>query len=334
MAQSSDAGKGMVVCVTGASGYIASWLVKLLLLRGYTVRATVRNPNDPRKVEHLVKLEGAKERLQLMKADLLEEGSFDAAVEGCVGVFHTASPVVYSVDVDPQKDLIEPAVRGTLNVLRSCAKSTSLKRLVLTSSICAVMCNGKPLTSDVVLDESCFSIPDACNEFRPEWSAYILSKTLAEGAAWKFAKENNIDMAAINPAVVIGPILQPTLNASVEEILILFNGAKTFPNKVYGWVHVKDVADAHIQAFEIPSANGRYCLAESVKHYSEVVQILRELYPTLQFPDKCEEEQPFHPTYRISKDKAKTLGIGEFIPFEVSLRETVESFKEKKMVDF
>ncbi|XP_028787769.1 cinnamoyl-CoA reductase 1 isoform X1 [Neltuma alba] len=333
MAQSNDAGKGMVVCVTGASGFIASWLVKLLLLRGYTVRATVRDPNDPRKVEHLVKLEGAKERLHLMKADLLEEGSFDSAVEGCVGVFHTASPVVLGLHVDPQNDLIEPAVRGTLNVLRSCAKSTSLKRLVLTSSISAVMCNGKPLTSDVVLDESCFSTPDGCEQFSPEWTGYKLSKTLAEGAAWKFAKENNIDMVTINPAMVIGPLLQPTLNASVEAILILFNGAKTFPNKVYGWVHVKDVADAHIKAFEIPSANGRYCLAETVKHYSEIVQILRELYPMLQFPDKC-EEQPLKPTYRISKDKAKTLGISEFIPFEVSLIETVESFKQKKMVDF
>lgn len=94
-------GEGKVVCVTGASGYIASWLVKLLLQRGYTVKATVRDPDDPRKTEHLVALDGAKERLHLFKADLLEEGSFDSVVTGCEGVFHTASPFYHNV-TDPQ----------------------------------------------------------------------------------------------------------------------------------------------------------------------------------------------------------------------------------------
>ncbi|KAK4278708.1 hypothetical protein QN277_016517 [Acacia crassicarpa] len=321
-----------VVCVTGASGFIASWLVKLLLLRGYSVRGTVRDPNDSSKTEHLLKLEGAKERLSLIKANLLEEGSFESAVEGCDGVFHTASPVSLSTK-DPQGELIEPAVKGTLNVLKLCAKSPTVKRVVLTSSMAAVLCNGKPLTSDVIADETWFSDPDVCKQYSQDWSGYVLSKTLAEEAAWKFAKENNIDMVTINPAMVIGPLLQPTMNTSAGAVLILLNGAKTFPNNAFGWVNVKDVANVHIQAFENPSANGRYCLAESVKHYSEIVDTLHQLYPTLQLPHKCEDDQPLMPTFQISKEKVKTLGI-EFIPFEVSLKETVESFKEKKFVDF
>ncbi|CAI8617142.1 unnamed protein product [Vicia faba] len=154
---SSAAGK--VVCVTGASGYIASWLVKFLLQRGYTVRATVRNIDNPNKVGHLLKLDGAKERLQLFKADLLEEGSFDSAIQGCHGVFHTASPVQFVVD-DPQTQLIVPAVKGTLNVLKSCAKSASVKRVVLTSSIATALYNGKPRTPEVVVDETWFSNPE------------------------------------------------------------------------------------------------------------------------------------------------------------------------------
>ncbi|KAI9094457.1 hypothetical protein K1719_026682 [Acacia pycnantha] len=328
----SNTGKGRVVCVTGASGFIASWLVKLLLLRGYTVKATVRDPNDTKKVQHLLELEGAKERLSLMKADLLEEGSFDSAVEGCEGVFHTASPV--SVDVkDPQTELIDPAVKGTLYVLKSCAKSPSLKRVVLTSSMATMLFNGKPRTPEVVVDETWFSNPESCYESE-HWSSYVLSKTLAEEAAWKFVKENNIDMVSVNPGTVIGPLLQPTLNTSSAAIIILLNGAKAFPNFTLSWVHIKDTINAHIQAFEIPSASGRYCLVQSVKHYGEIVNILRDMYPTLQLPDKCADDKPFMPTFQVSKEKAKTLGIDEFIPFEVGLREIVESFKEKKFVSF
>ncbi|MED6200268.1 hypothetical protein PIB30_083409, partial [Stylosanthes scabra] len=90
------------VCVTGGSGYIASWIIKFLLQRGYTVRATVRDPSNPKKVEHLLKLDGAKERLQLFKADLMEEGSFHSAIKGSHGVFHVASPCFVDVEEDPQ----------------------------------------------------------------------------------------------------------------------------------------------------------------------------------------------------------------------------------------
>lgn len=88
-------GEGKVVCVTGGSGDIASWLVKFLLNRGYVVKATVRDPDDPKKTEHLPALAGAKERLHLFKANLVEEGSFDPVIDGCDGVFHMASPVLF-----------------------------------------------------------------------------------------------------------------------------------------------------------------------------------------------------------------------------------------------
>ncbi|KAF1899131.1 hypothetical protein Lal_00019253 [Lupinus albus] len=310
----SNTGEGKVVCVTGASGYIASWIVKFLLHRGYTVRATVRDPSNPKKVEHLLELDGANERLQLFKADLLQESSFDSVIQGCDAVFHTASPVIFTVN-DPQAELVNPAVKGTLNILKSCVKSPSVKRVVLTSSIVSVLYNSEPLTPEAV------------------WQPYILSKTLAENAAWKFVKENNIDMVTIHPALVIGPLLQPELNATSELVLNLINGTKTFPNTSFGWINVEDVANAHIQAYEIPSASGRYCLSERVLHYSDIVNILKNQFPTLPIADKCEDDEPYAPTYEISKEKTKSLGI-EFIPFEVSLRDIVESLKEKKFVNF
>ncbi|XP_044483224.1 phenylacetaldehyde reductase-like [Mangifera indica] len=324
-----SSGEGKTVCVTGASGYIASWIVQLLLSRGYTVKATVRDPSDPRKTEHLVTLDGASERLQLFKANLLEEGSFDSVVEGCDGVFHTASPFYHDVK-DPQVELIDPAVNGTLNVLNSCVKVPSIKRVVLTSSIAAVAYNGQPRNPDTVIDETWFSDQEFCKDSKL-W--YVLSKTMAEEAAWNFAKEKGMDIVSLNPAMVIGPLLQPTLNTSAAAILSLIKGAQTFPNATFGWVNVKDVATAHILAFEVPSASGRYCLVERVAHYSEVVKALSELYPTFQLPEKCMDDKPYVPTYQVSKEKANGLGL-EFTPLEVSIKETVESLKEKAFVDF
>ncbi|CAN6483282.1 unnamed protein product [Victoria cruziana] len=319
---------GKVVCVTGASGYIASWLVKLLLERGYTVRATVRDPDDPKKTEHLRALEGASERLHLFKADLLEEGSFGAVVSGCEGVFHTASPFLFETQ-DPQTELLDPAVKGTLNVLRSCAKTPSIRRVVVTSSMAAVAAVRRAKTPDVVVDGTWYSEADFCREIK---SWYVLSKTLAEEQAWKFAEEAKIDMVTINPAMVIGPLLQPILNTSSAVILKLIDGSPTFPNATFGWVHVKDVAEAHILAFEDSSASGRYCLVEKVAHYSEIVKTLQELYPDYKLPTKCANDQPFAPTYQVSKEKAQKLGVN-YIPLDVSLKETVESLKEKKFVN-
>ncbi|OIW05590.1 hypothetical protein TanjilG_23376 [Lupinus angustifolius] len=319
---------GKVVCVTGGSGFIASWIIKFLLQRGYTVRATLRNPSDAKKVHHLLQLDGAKERLHLYKADLLEQGSFDSVVQGCHAVFHTASPVHFVVK-DPQAELIDPALKGTLNVLKSCAKSPSVERVVLTSSISAVIFSERPKNPNVIVDETWFSDEHFCR--RSElW--YTLSKTLAEAAAWKFAKENNIDMVAINPSMVAGPLLQQEVNESVEPILNLLNGVP-FPNRCFGWVNVKDVANAHIQAYEIASASGRYLMVERVVHFSELARTLSDLYPTLQIPDKCENEEPYMATYQVSKERAKSLGI-EFTPLEVTVMETVESFREKKIVKF
>ncbi|ESW08725.1 hypothetical protein PHAVU_009G069500 [Phaseolus vulgaris] len=162
---------------------------------------------------------------------------------------------------------------------------------------------------------------------------YILSKTLAEDAAWKCSKENNLNLVSVNPAMVVGPLLQAELNTSASTILNLVNGSETFPNDTYGWINVKDVANAHIQTYEIASASGRYCLVERVAHYSELAKILHDLYPTYQIPQKSADDKPYVPTFQVSKEKAKSLGV-EFIPLEASLKETVESLKEKNFTNF
>lgn len=128
-----------LVLVTGASGYIATHIVKQLLEAGYRVRGTVRSVKDEKKVAPLRKLcPNAKHEVELVEADLNKEEGWLEAVNGCTYVLHTASPFPNTAPKH-EDDLIKPAVNGTLFVLRACAGDTStVRRVVLTSSVAAI----------------------------------------------------------------------------------------------------------------------------------------------------------------------------------------------------
>lgn len=310
---------GKVVCVTGAGGFIASWLVKLLLEKGYTVRGTVRNPDDPKNF-HLRELEGANERLILCKADLNDYQSLVEAINGCDGVFHTASPVT-----DDPEQMVVPAVNGAKNVITAAANA-EVRRVVLTSSIGAIYMdpNRDP---EKVVDETCWSDLEFCKNTK-NW--YCYGKVVSEQAACDLAKELCVDLVVINPVLVLGPLLQPSLNASVLHIMKYLTGsAKTYANSIQAYVHVKDVALAHILLFETHSASGRYLCAESILHRGEVVEILIKFFPEYPIPTKCSDEiNPRKKPYKFSNQRLKDLGL-DFKPAKQALYDTVKSLQEK-----
>lgn len=116
---------------------------------------------------------------------------------------------------------------------------------------------------------------------------YCYGKTIAEQTAWEVSKEKGVDLVVINPVLVLGPLLQPTVNASVLHILKYLTGsAKTYANSIQAYVHVKDVALAHILLYETPSASGRYICAERVLHRGDVVEILAKFFPEYPIPSK------------------------------------------------
>jgi dihydroflavonol-4-reductase len=126
------------VLATGASGYVAGVLIKELLDLGVTVHGTVRDPTQLDRLKHLTDAaKNAPGAIKFFKGDLMTPGSFADAMKGCSVVFHTASPVVL-VPKDPFKDLVEPAVEGAKNVLQQAAKTSTVKRVVLTSSTVAI----------------------------------------------------------------------------------------------------------------------------------------------------------------------------------------------------
>ncbi|XP_010265623.1 PREDICTED: cinnamoyl-CoA reductase 1-like [Nelumbo nucifera] len=310
---------GQIVCVTGAGGFIASWLVKLLLEKGYTVKGTVRKPDDPKNA-HLWELDGAKERLILCKADLLDYESLLSAIQGCDGVFHTASPVT-----DDPEQMVEPAVNGARNVIKAAAEA-KVRRVVFTSSVGAVYMDPNR-SPDKVVDETCWSDLEFCKNTK-NW--YCYGKTVAEQVAWDEAEQRGVDLVVVTPVLVLGPLLQLTVNASTIHIFKYLTGsAKTYANSVQAYVHVRDVALAHVLVYETPSASGRYLCAESILHRGEVVDILAKFFPEYPIPTKCSDEtRPRAKPYKFTNQKMRDLGL-EFTPVMQCLYDTVKSLQEK-----
>ncbi|EFJ23694.1 cinnamoyl-CoA reductase [Selaginella moellendorffii] len=309
------------VCVTGANGFVASWLVKLLLERGYTVHGTVRNPDDERN-DHLKAFDGAKERLSLWKADILDYESISAATKGCQGIFHTACPVTDDLGI-----VQEPAVRGTLNILKA-AVEHHVKRVVLTSSVGSVYMDPKRPVEEVVSEEMWSDV----QYLKDTRNGYCLAKTLAESAAWEFANQSHVDMVTVNPSVVLGPLLQSTMNASTTHILKYLTGAtKVYTNHCQAYVDVRDVAEAHILVYEEPSACGRYLCAENILHRGEVVEAMAKLFPDYPIPRKPKDDSPRVKSWKISTRRLQDLGL-KFRPFEEYIADTVHSLQEKGFI--
>ena len=253
--------------VTGASGYIASWLVKYLLEDGVDVHATVRDPSNPDKVAHLRQMaDETRSTLTLFRADLLDDGSFDEAMDGCEVVFHTASPFVLSGIKDPQKDLVDPAVKGTRNALESVNRTPSVKRVVLTSSVVSIYGDAADLGAvdgDVFTEEHWNTTSSLTHQ------PYSFSKVEAERAAWEIAEaQDRWDLVVINPGFVLGPSLTTASNsASFATMKQLVDGTMRFgaPALQLGVVDVRDIAQAHINAGYFPSTSGRHiCVSRSM----------------------------------------------------------------------
>ncbi|WVZ65423.1 hypothetical protein U9M48_014788 [Paspalum notatum var. saurae] len=295
--------------------FIASWLIKRLLESGYHVVGTIRDPGNQQKVAHLWKLPGAKERLQIVRADLLEEGSFDDAVMDCDGVFHTASP----------EETLVPAVNGTLNVLRSCKKNPFLKRVVLTSSSSAVRIRDD-VQPNISLDETTWSSVPLCEKMQL-W--YALAKVLAEKAAWEFAKENNIDLVTVLPSFVVGPSLSHELCVTASDVLGLFQGdtARFSSYGRMGYVHIDDVASSHILVYEAPEAAGRYLCSSVVLDNDELVSLLAKRYPIFPIPRRL--NNPYGKlSYELNTSKLQALGI-KFRGVHEMFDDAVQSLKDQ-----
>ncbi|KAK9807731.1 hypothetical protein WJX72_007437 [[Myrmecia] bisecta] len=272
----------MTVCVTGATGYIASSIVRRLLSAGHTVHGTCRDPKNAAKVAHLEAMPGATRHLKLFKADLMDLGSFDEAVAGCKYVMHVASPVLLNVAKGKEQErLFGPAVKGVENVISAVNKAGSVERVVLTSSIAAVYGDKAEKGPGHVFTEA-----DWNSAAREGFLPYQRSKLLAERRAWELCEqqpagaERKWTLVAINPSVVWGP---PEGNIKCESVGMMrqiLNGA-SWPVVLrvsIPFVDVDDVAAAHVLAMLTPEAQGRYIVSARTLRMAELIDLLRPEY--------------------------------------------------------
>jgi dihydroflavonol-4-reductase len=337
------------VLVTGGTGFVAQHIIEHLLQTGkYKVRATVRDPDNASKNSVLLSLPGASERLELVKADLLDEGSFDKACEGVTHILHTASPYVMEVK-DPKKDLLDPAVNGTLNLLRSAAKSPSVTRVIVTSSIAAV--TDEP-ENGVTYDESHWNERSSLTRL-----PYYFSKVQAEKAAFKFMEDTKpqFALATVNPSVVWGPERGPGINTSNKMLEDVVNG--TYPMVMaLDWpvVDVRDLALVH-EAVML-AGEGRFLACAGSITMAEVCKIIHEFFPNMPTPTRdwtsgfCTSivkatafTQPsaiksylknhLGKEFKISNAKSLTLPGVSYRPFRDTIRDTLVDLVNKGAVD-
>jgi len=332
------------VLITGGSGYIAAHVLNSFLSRGYKVRATVRSENSAESVRK-THAQYADKLSFAMVEDITTPGVFDEAVKGVDGVVHMASPFVMEGIKDNVKELLEPAVKGTTEILKAVQKyNPSVKRVVITSSFASIWNGSKgtwPEHTYTEADWNPVTYEEAANPETNGAVAYCASKTFAERAAWDFVKENkpNFALATVCPPMVYGPAAHDPpsvkqLNTSSAEIYNLCNGSTTeVPETAfYAFCDVRDVAEAHVKAYETANPD-RFFVTGGNYTYQQVCDIIRKDFPERRhLTPEGSTGAPLPNVYKVDNSKArKELGM-TFRDLETTIHDMVVEFQniEKK----
>ncbi len=261
-----------LIAVTGIGGFLGRRVAARLLQAGYEVRGTLRSLKKAASIEAAIRsAEGAGGgKLSFVVADLLSDEGWDAAFSGVTDVIHTASPFPSSVPKD-ENDLILPAQQGTLRVLRA-ARDAGVRRVVLTSSIAAVSYGP---------GRAPFTETDWTDVDGPLATPYYKSKTLAERAAWDFARENDLELVVVNPGMILGPILGAETGTSVGVVQSLMKGRyPAMPDFSVPVVDVRDAAEAHVLAMTTAGAAGeRFIIAGKALSIRDIANVLKRDFP-------------------------------------------------------
>ncbi|KAF8987069.1 D-lactaldehyde dehydrogenase [Cyathus striatus] len=334
---------GSTVLVTGANGYLATWIVQRLLERGYTVRGTVRSESKGVYLTEYFKSYG--KRLELVTVpDLTAEGAMNKSLDGVSAVLHVASPLPNAKLEDPA-EYIKPAVEGTLSVLRSALNYPNIKRVIYTSTIGAVM---RKVAEPTLLSEKDWndeSIKEV-EELGKDASViekYMASKTIAEHAAWnlyeKYKSTSPYDLVTILPPwppihelgsdpASLGGSLGLWYNICVAVSDRADVRSEETLTTSYGWADVRDLADAHVTALEKEDASGERILVVEGNILDAVQQVQSSVSLSHSLPTGKPGIPPkLRDMYDTSK-AARLLGV-KYRHIQETAKDTLEVLSKK-----
>jgi dihydroflavonol-4-reductase len=313
-----------LVLVTGGSGYVAGHCIAQLLNDGWSVRTTVRSVAKAKAVRASIgAIASNASEIAIVEADLNSNVGWDTAAIGAQYVLHVASPVPVT---DPKNDdeLVRPARDGTLRVLKA-ARDAGVKRVVMTSSISAIIygrgAREEPFTEEDWTDET----------NRRDTSPYDRAKTIAERAAWAWlaAEGGGLELVAVNPGLVLGPVLGADFSASIEVVKKLLDGSiPASPRFGFNVVDVRDIARLHVLAMTTPEAAGERFIGSGDFYWmSDIARILKE-----GLGDKAKKV----PSIPIPDFAARMAGLFDPIVrgrlYELGKRRPVSSEKARRML--
>ena len=282
----------VVACVTGATSFVGQHIVRRLLRLGHTVHAPVRDMDDSF-VGFLKAFPGAPERLKLFKVtSLVDPGAYDEAMKGCEALHHVASPFFLVGSKDQiQSKLLDPAIKGIENVLASCSKTPTMKKVILTGTCLTCKADFRPMDAEVT-----FSVADweeSCSE--TEWP-YVYSKVVQEKRAIEIAaSQSQYDLSIVAIGGVFGPMLS-THGTGISALILKYIRLGLFfpavPPMGLPMNDVRDLAVYHSLVMSSPKAKGRYLNPQVFVTFYELCDGLRTdsrtwrpLLPFFQFPD-------------------------------------------------
>lgn len=273
------------VLLTGVSGFLGSHTAIQLLEKGYEVTGTLRSMKRAGEIKELIARHTLEVgSLKFAEADLLDRSVWNELTKGIDFVQHVASPFPRKFPRH-EEELIRPAREGTLNVLKA-ASANRVKRVVLTSSIAAVMYGREKVKRSGTYNESNWT--DVTN--RKDTTPYYRSKTLAERAAWDFMTndKSGMELVSVCPGAILGPVLKNDFGTSANMVIRMLNGSMPgIPKIGFEFVDVRSVADLLIRAMEIPqAANQRFLATAGYLSLSEMAGILRRAYPGRKIPSR------------------------------------------------
>lgn len=275
------------VLVTGATGFIAKQITLDLLKAGHHVRGTARSRSKEDALRNTLAEHGAAiDRLSMVELDLNLPDGWDKAAEGCDYVMHVASP--FPLEQPSDREALVPAAKtGTLRVLDA-ARKADVKRIVLTSSIVAMMYRANRPKQNPVREGDWTD---------PEWdrlSPYIVSKTRAERAAWDWTYQHGWEdkLVTVNPGFVLGPALDSGIGTSLAVVKMLLEGAyPAVPPISFGVVDVRDLSRLHIAALTSGVEGRRLIGSGDAMSMQDMAKLLKRArpdfakkIPTRQFP--------------------------------------------------